>query len=263
MKNYYKVLGVSQTARIEEITKAYKLLAQQYSPEKNRGDKYAEERFIDISVAYKTLADAEKRIEYDRILNDILLEVDGDIKLAKQQVAPGNRQVKVLPVYFVTIFFFVIALAFFLFQNKGKREDTVNDSFVDTIVTPIEAVVTVDTAVNKVLSNDTLSERLTKKTDLQVSIEKPLNKVKSKKDSSLTIKRVLSDAEDTIKQRDIIDVGVEKKVVLRIQGTPSSITAYGNSREIWNYGKSTILFVDGKVMSYKNGDNNLRLGNVR
>jgi len=65
-KDYYKILGVSKNASSEEIKKAYKKLAFKYHPDKNPGDKKAEEHFKDISEAYAVLSDAQKRAQYDR-----------------------------------------------------------------------------------------------------------------------------------------------------------------------------------------------------
>jgi molecular chaperone DnaJ len=64
--DYYKVLGVGKNASDEEIKKAYRKLARQYHPDRNAGDKQAEERFKEISQAHDVLSDAEKRKAYDR-----------------------------------------------------------------------------------------------------------------------------------------------------------------------------------------------------
>src|SRR5579884_2727506 len=64
--DYYKVLGVGKNASDEEIRKAYRKLARQYHPDRNPGDKQAEERFKEISQAHDVLSDAEKRKQYDR-----------------------------------------------------------------------------------------------------------------------------------------------------------------------------------------------------
>ncbi len=64
--DYYKTLGVGKNASDAEIKKAYRKLARQYHPDRNPGDKKAEERFKDISQAYDVLSDADKRKAYDR-----------------------------------------------------------------------------------------------------------------------------------------------------------------------------------------------------
>jgi len=61
----YKTLGVSKKASDEEIKKAYRKLARKYHPDRNPGDKEAEEKFKEISAAHDVLADPEKRKEYD------------------------------------------------------------------------------------------------------------------------------------------------------------------------------------------------------
>jgi molecular chaperone DnaJ len=64
--DYYKILGVGKGASDEEIKKAYRKLARQYHPDRNPGDKAAEERFKEISQAHDVLSDPDKRKEYDR-----------------------------------------------------------------------------------------------------------------------------------------------------------------------------------------------------
>jgi molecular chaperone DnaJ len=64
--DYYKILGVGKGASDEEIKKAYRKLARQYHPDRNPGDKQAEERFKEISQAHDVLSDSEKRKAYDR-----------------------------------------------------------------------------------------------------------------------------------------------------------------------------------------------------
>ncbi len=64
--DYYKTLGVGKSATDEEIKKAYRKLARQYHPDRNPGNKQAEERFKEISQAHDVLSDPEKRKAYDR-----------------------------------------------------------------------------------------------------------------------------------------------------------------------------------------------------
>lgn len=66
-KDYYKVLGVPDTASAKEITKAYRKLARQHHPDANPDDKNAEERFKEISAAYDVVGDDDKRKEYDEV----------------------------------------------------------------------------------------------------------------------------------------------------------------------------------------------------
>lgn len=65
-KDYYEVLGISRTATEVEIKKAYRQKAVQYHPDKNPGDKQAEEKFKEAAEAYEVLGDPEKRARYDR-----------------------------------------------------------------------------------------------------------------------------------------------------------------------------------------------------
>lgn len=66
-KNYYEVLGISETASAEEVKKAYRKLAQTHHPDANPDDPEAENRFKEISEAYATLSDPEQRKEYDQV----------------------------------------------------------------------------------------------------------------------------------------------------------------------------------------------------
>ncbi len=64
-KDYYNLLGVSRNASADEIKKAYRGLALKYHPDRNSGDRAAEEKFKEINEAYAVLSDAEKRRQYD------------------------------------------------------------------------------------------------------------------------------------------------------------------------------------------------------
>jgi len=66
-KDYYKILGVDRKASTDEIRKAYRKLAMQYHPDKNPGDKKAEDKFKEINEAYQVLSDSKKRSHYDRV----------------------------------------------------------------------------------------------------------------------------------------------------------------------------------------------------
>lgn len=65
VKDYYKVLGVSENANADEIKKAYRKLAREHHPDKNPDKPGAEEKFKEIQEAYSILSDEEKRKEYD------------------------------------------------------------------------------------------------------------------------------------------------------------------------------------------------------
>ncbi len=65
-KDYYSILGVAKTATADEIKKAYRKLAVKYHPDKNPGDKAAEDKFKSISQAYEVLSDKNKRAQYNQ-----------------------------------------------------------------------------------------------------------------------------------------------------------------------------------------------------
>lgn len=91
-RDYYEILGLSKQASEREIKAAYRKLAHQYHPDKNPGDKAAEEQFKEASEAYAVLSDGEKRAKYDRFghagvgdssdfsvnLNDIFGDIFGE-----------------------------------------------------------------------------------------------------------------------------------------------------------------------------------------
>jgi curved DNA-binding protein len=66
-KDYYKILGVGKTASADEIKKAFRKLAVKYHPDKNPGDKQAEEKFKEVNEANEVLGDPEKRKKYDEL----------------------------------------------------------------------------------------------------------------------------------------------------------------------------------------------------
>ena len=65
-KDYYNILGVTKSASAEEIRKAFRKMAVKYHPDKNPGNKQAEEKFKEINEAHDVLNDPEKRKKYDQ-----------------------------------------------------------------------------------------------------------------------------------------------------------------------------------------------------
>lgn len=65
MKDYYEILGVPRNATLADIKKAYRKLARKYHPDLNPGDKTAEQKFKEMTMAYEVLKDPEKRKQYD------------------------------------------------------------------------------------------------------------------------------------------------------------------------------------------------------
>ena len=65
-RDYYEVLGVDKSASADEIKKAYRKKALQYHPDKNPGDKAAEDKFKEAAEAYDVLSDATKKSRYDQ-----------------------------------------------------------------------------------------------------------------------------------------------------------------------------------------------------
>jgi len=66
-KDYYQILGVARNASASEIKGAYRKLAMQFHPDRNPGDKQAEERFKEMNEAYQVLSDPQKRARYNQL----------------------------------------------------------------------------------------------------------------------------------------------------------------------------------------------------
>lgn len=64
-KNYYKLLTINREATLNQIRNAYKKLALEYHPDKNKNNKEAEEKFKEILEAYEILSDPTTKVDYD------------------------------------------------------------------------------------------------------------------------------------------------------------------------------------------------------
>ncbi|WP_019506388.1 DnaJ C-terminal domain-containing protein [Pleurocapsa sp. PCC 7319] len=69
VRNYYEILGVAKNAPSNEIKRAYRTLAIKYHPDRNLGNKAAEEKFKDINEAYEVLSDQTRRVQYDQSIS--------------------------------------------------------------------------------------------------------------------------------------------------------------------------------------------------
>ena len=77
MADYYETLGINKNASAYDIKKAYRKLALKYHPDRNPGDKTAEEKFKEISIAYETLSKPDKRAQYDQFGHDAYTRQSG------------------------------------------------------------------------------------------------------------------------------------------------------------------------------------------
>ncbi|KAG0302560.1 DnaJ- protein scj1 [Dissophora globulifera] len=75
--DYYKVLGLTRSASNKDIKKQYKVLSKKYHPDKNPGNKEAEEKFVEVAAAYEVLSDKDKKNIYDRYGEEGLKQQQG------------------------------------------------------------------------------------------------------------------------------------------------------------------------------------------
>jgi molecular chaperone DnaJ len=125
-KDYYQILGVPRTAGADDIRKAYRKLARTYHPDINPGDKKAEEKFKEISVAYEVLGDAEKRKRYDEFGEEGLApgfdpEKARAYQQWRQQSAQTGGAFKFEPRDFADLFGFAGDDKFFRHGSAGER----------------------------------------------------------------------------------------------------------------------------------------------
>eukprot|EP01102_Stenamoeba_stenopodia_P011447 TRINITY_DN3519_c0_g1_i1.p1 TRINITY_DN3519_c0_g1~~TRINITY_DN3519_c0_g1_i1.p1 ORF type:complete len:374 (-),score=47.89 TRINITY_DN3519_c0_g1_i1:38-1159(-) len=98
-KDFYSILGVPRSAEQKQISKAYRELSRKYHPDKNPGDKEAENKFVEISNAYDVLSDPDKRRTYDMYGEEGLTQQGGGhggfhdpFDIFAQHFGGGNRQ---------------------------------------------------------------------------------------------------------------------------------------------------------------------------
>jgi curved DNA-binding protein CbpA len=75
MKTYYDILGVNKHATTSEIKTAYRKLSIKFHPDKNDGDEFFKEMFLNINTAYEILSNAEKRNDYDKLIKNEQIEI--------------------------------------------------------------------------------------------------------------------------------------------------------------------------------------------
>ena len=179
MKDYYQILEISRNANSEEVKKAYRKLAVKYHPDKNDGNKQAEERFKDINEAYRILSNHKKRYYYDNPKEAYTLQYQKSylyrkIQFYKRRQAEKNinkepqmvtfvRNIIVLTMLFVTMYIgFTSSSSFF---GNSKRSVTVrlyefnnlipkvNSTVYDTIYRSYKEELIAKAEVYKMLGN--------------------------------------------------------------------------------------------------------------
>lgn len=142
MKNYYQILGLPFGASLVEIKSAYRKLAFQFHPDKNKDDTHAQEKFIEITDAYDVLTNKDKsyfyHIEYTDYLNNrptkqstVFQDYHKDPKqYPRKPVAKASeREIDVKAVFIsFLIFVGILFYAFFLTKNRRKELTTNNIS---------------------------------------------------------------------------------------------------------------------------------------
>ena len=90
--DYYSILGVSKDATLKEIKKNFNELSSRYHPDRNPNDRYSEEKMKIITMAYTTLSDYDKRINYDSKIDGWIF-LDKPIGLSSNKVLQSVRKI--------------------------------------------------------------------------------------------------------------------------------------------------------------------------
>lgn len=138
MKNYYNILGISETANSKEVLDAYKKLAQKFHPDKNGNDAFFASCFREINEARQVLADDTKRSDYDNQLNNFL-DAYELLKLQQnedhyQRLERKNKYVKKKSEtgkWLLAAFVMVLIIGVFLFYlEDDNKMDSINNKIL-------------------------------------------------------------------------------------------------------------------------------------
>jgi curved DNA-binding protein CbpA len=261
MINYYKVLGVTDFASLDEIKTAYRKLAKKFHPDMNQGDKFSEERFIQIQSAYEALCDNAKR----KKLDEILRESESKKNYQKQESTKSKETYK---------------------EQQTKSDNNTNNSQTKNSETKKENTneQTKNFIPKKTINNSLIfgaigllvfyifysitSNKNNKKSVINISdyLSKDSYNPPTQKENNYQPKATLetnnnySDEVSSSISKDNFTIGSSKQEVLKIQGNPSRTVKLDElNKDIWHYDFSSITFIDGKVTEYSNNSNNLRV----
>lgn len=267
MKNYYKVLELSQNASLKEIEEAYQLLARKYDPARHKGSRLVEEKFIDITIAHKTLTDSDKRKDYDRILKSLYPDTyTADIKEEKNKHTREAASRKKMSVTYIVLALFLLSAVWMvrhqLFEKAGQR-DHIAASIPPAVLSPaIRQASLAAASITTPTKPATVPQVTQKPAGQDVKAQRIIHTLNIMP-PAINKAAVLMPADTaqiaTLRDTLAYAIGDSKNMVLSVQGTPGTITKYNDGSETWNYGKSTVFFENGTLKSYNNTDNNLLL----